>query len=45
MVKDLKADYAKQGFDQALDEKTLDNLSAKKPMKASKKVRKLLKMM
>jgi len=37
MVKDLKADYAKQGFQTALGDDKLEAMLAKKPTKASKK--------
>ena len=36
LVKDLKEDFSKQGFED-LKEETLDSLGAKKPMKAAKK--------
>ena len=37
MVKNLKEDYTKQGFEKALKEETLEGLEAKKPSKAAKK--------
>ena len=36
-MKDLQEDYSKKGFDEKLNEETLANLNAKKPMKAAKK--------